>query len=519
MKRRKVVSLVRVSTAGQAEDDKTGIPRQRRDIEIHCKAFKLEVVKEFRFEGISGAHVQKTKHFRDMLAMLSKPSIAGVVFGTLDRFFRPEKLSAYDVFSPFESTGKHLFCDLGELDPKNAQDQMRIVLWGQMGGMERHRIKDRLVSGKDIMRSDPATKIDTLPQGVIFVRDNPKINHGHFEYTPFAHDVVRPAFERVLRDEPIKTVSDDLGFSSPTAMKALLRSKWWIGVKARTKKRINREWKKDSDKLSSGTLTDHDTPIMVKTNLADKPLVSVEMYDSVIEKLAENHNQWTQKKSWENELLGVGLLHCHCGAKMYHTHDKRWDKSYYRCANRVRGLEQCDTPSLDSRRTDKAIEVIASSYLGQTDFWKKITEEARSANRTDEKRFELDRNERKMVELQTKKKRLLDAIENLGYRDDLGDRLKLIDDEIAEANMKVNSAKSDAAALNGLDADAYAEQAAMRFLDFDTWDRQKQKQVLGEYIDRFVVTPTDYGVPEIDVLPKFGLPGADPTDGLFARQK
>jgi hypothetical protein len=70
-----------------------------------------------------------------------------------------------------------------------------------------------------------------------------------------------------------------------------------------------------------------------------------------------------------------------------------------------------------------------------------------------------------------------------------------------------------------LDADAYAEQAAMRLLDFDTWDRQKQKQVLGEYIDRFVVTPTDYGVPEIDVLPKFGLPGADPTDGLFARQK
>src|ERR1017187_5335242 len=192
--KRKVVSLLRVSTPGQANDDKTGIPRQRRDIEIHCRTFGLEVVREFQFDGISGAHVQKTRHFKEMLAMLSKPSIHGVVFGTLDRFFRPDKLSAYDVFAPFESSGKHLFCELGELDSKNPQDQMKIVLWGQMGGMERLRIKDRLVSGKDIMRSDATTKIDTLPKGVIFVRGNPKVNSGHFEYTQFAFDVVRPAF-------------------------------------------------------------------------------------------------------------------------------------------------------------------------------------------------------------------------------------------------------------------------------------------------------------------------------------
>src|ERR1017187_1198183 len=123
MLKRKVVSLVRVSTPGQADEDKTGIPRQRRDIEIHCKTFGLEVVKEFQFDGISGVHVQKTKRFKEMLSMLSQQSIHGVVFATLDRFFRPEKLSAYDVFGPFESTGKHLFCELGELDSKNAQDQ------------------------------------------------------------------------------------------------------------------------------------------------------------------------------------------------------------------------------------------------------------------------------------------------------------------------------------------------------------------------------------------------------------
>lgn len=151
---RKVVSLVRVSTPDQAKDDRTGIPRQRQEIDIHCREHGLTVVKEYQFDGISGAHVQQTKRFKEMLAMLSRPSIAGVVFASLDRFFRPEKLSAYDVFGPFETTGKHLFCDLGDLDSKNPQDQMKIVLWGQMGGMERLRIKERMGKGKDILRTD-----------------------------------------------------------------------------------------------------------------------------------------------------------------------------------------------------------------------------------------------------------------------------------------------------------------------------------------------------------------------------
>jgi DNA invertase Pin-like site-specific DNA recombinase len=151
------------------------------DIDIHCRQYGLTVVKEYQFDSISGAHVQQTKRFKEMLAMLSQPATAGLVFASLDRFFRPKKLSAYDVFGLFESTGKHLFCDLGELDSKNPQDQMKIVLWGQMGGMERLRIKDRVGKGKDIMRADTASKIDTLPNGVVHVRDNPKANAGHFE--------------------------------------------------------------------------------------------------------------------------------------------------------------------------------------------------------------------------------------------------------------------------------------------------------------------------------------------------
>src|ERR1039458_8837891 len=95
---RKVISLIRVSSLDQAKGDRTGIPRQLEDIEIHCRHHKLKVVKEYRLEGLSGANVQRSRRFKEMLAQLSDPSIAGVVFATLDRFFRPENLSTYQVF-------------------------------------------------------------------------------------------------------------------------------------------------------------------------------------------------------------------------------------------------------------------------------------------------------------------------------------------------------------------------------------------------------------------------------------
>src|ERR1700733_2023908 len=90
-KKRKVLALIRVSSEGQADDDKTGIQRQKNDIAIHCKTYNLEIVGEpYQLEGISGANVQHSPKFREILSKLSQPSIAGIVIAALDRFYRPE---------------------------------------------------------------------------------------------------------------------------------------------------------------------------------------------------------------------------------------------------------------------------------------------------------------------------------------------------------------------------------------------------------------------------------------------
>jgi len=139
---RNVVALIRVSTEKQASDEKTSIQRQHEDIGIHCRTHNLKVKKDFQFDGLSGANVQRSRRFQDMLREIGRPDCAGVVFATLDRFFRPSVLSSYKVFEIFETAGKLLFCDIGELDPNSEVDRMKLMIWGQMAGMERTRIAD-----------------------------------------------------------------------------------------------------------------------------------------------------------------------------------------------------------------------------------------------------------------------------------------------------------------------------------------------------------------------------------------
>src|SRR5579862_5004787 len=167
-KTRKVISLVRVSDKSQADDDRTGIPRQLDDIATHCQTHNLEVVQEYRLTGLSGANVEHSRQFQEMLSKLSQSSIAGLVFATVDRFFRPEFLSSFNVLKPIERTGKKLFCDLGELDVTDTTDMLKVSLYGQFAGMERKRIKDRMVRGKEKNRHRADMKTDTLPKGVGF---------------------------------------------------------------------------------------------------------------------------------------------------------------------------------------------------------------------------------------------------------------------------------------------------------------------------------------------------------------
>src|ERR1017187_9981629 len=134
---RKIVSIIRVSSDQQAQDEKTGLRRQQEDIAVHCQTMNREVFKEFSLEGIGGSNVQNSKVFREMVETLNQPDVVGICFATLDRFFRPENITTLsDVFKPLPKD-KKLFCELGEISLTDPNDMIKSTLSGSMAGHEK----------------------------------------------------------------------------------------------------------------------------------------------------------------------------------------------------------------------------------------------------------------------------------------------------------------------------------------------------------------------------------------------
>jgi DNA invertase Pin-like site-specific DNA recombinase len=510
--KRRVVSLIRVSSSQQAKDDRTGIPRQLEDIRLHCRTHNLEVVKEFQLEGISGAYVKHSPRFREMLSMLTQKTIAGVVFSSIDRFFRPKGLSAYEVFGPFESTGKHLFCDLGELNPRDEKDQMKIVLWGQMAGMERTRIRDRMMRGKEFKRLDPSSKTDTLPKGVAFIAG---VNGtpGRFEYTEDAGRV-REAFGRVLKGDALQSIAEDLKFTSATALRATLKSHWWIGVKATMQRRDygdDRRTREDGS-LADGRKVKRDTPIFTQTNLAQKPLVSPAHFQSVQDVLNRNTKTWTQRKSRQNEFLATGLLFCQCGRKMYHKIESRPGKpSYYICASGWNKKVPCGSAALNAESVDTTITWAVMTYLMDQRFVKQQVRKVMSSDAREQKERVVNQIQKSLAQTE---RRLGRAVEFSLDHTEYVEKVKTLKAEAAEERLKLAKAQSELAAqLGEKDIVNLAKQLKERFWKFDEWPMEERKTVLAESIERIVMNPD--GTATLTV--RGGLPLPIQGDGLIHR--
>jgi hypothetical protein len=131
----------------------------------------------------------------------------------------------------------------------------------------------------------------------------------------------------------LNSVSIELGYASPTALRQDLRSPWALGIRTSNKGQIRLE-----------------------TNLVNDQLVSQATFDHVQELLAVRLSKWTQRKNLVGGFLGVGVLHCQCGAKMYAKTDPRPGYAqYYVCGDHHRGVKVCPYPWYRIDRTDAEI--------------------------------------------------------------------------------------------------------------------------------------------------------------------
>lgn len=464
----KVLSLVRVSTDAQADEDRGGIPRQLASIERHCSNFNLKVVDTFNIQ-VSGKYVQDSPDFQDMLSRLTDPSIDGIVFATIDRFFRPEDWEAYSkTLMPFVKAHKVMFCDLGKIDPADNRDMQTLMMYGQAAKLERERIKERTTWTRENNRSNPNKKTDPLPAGVEF-------KDGKFSYTPESAKV-KTAFQRVAAGDTLGMVAKDLQWASVTALRTSLKQYWWIGIKATLDKRTGKNGERRVKR---------DKPIMVRTNLADAPLVKPEVFEHVQEILKQKAKTWTQARSHVKSFLGGDLIHCGCGAKMYHVGDTRpGNKAYYVCGSRFAGRKHCtfETYRLQAVRTDAEIVWSVLAYMTDEKFLKARAAEAVSTEQAERIEREIKIEQKNLSAVERKTANLMTMVEEEGYTPALKLRLKTLSEQETVSRQKIRQLQNEIPAK--IDPASVARNLHAKFLNFGSWDKPQQKAALAQYVTR-----------------------------------
>lgn len=138
----KVATYYRVSTKGQGDDDRYGLPRQRNEVAAYIDRTGYEVVATFEDIGCSGSSADRP----GLAALLEVEGVQAIVVPSWDRLARDTMLDGYLRFS-LERRGIRVLSATQEngVDPiaKLTRDILAAV-----AGYERHLIAHRLAGSR-----------------------------------------------------------------------------------------------------------------------------------------------------------------------------------------------------------------------------------------------------------------------------------------------------------------------------------------------------------------------------------
>jgi DNA invertase Pin-like site-specific DNA recombinase len=103
---KKVIELIRVSTAQQAAEDRASIPAQREMNRRTAAQYGLEIVRSIEISDVSGASVLKAPEIQELIDLMASPDIHGVVTREFSRLMRPENFGDYALLQEFVGVEK-----------------------------------------------------------------------------------------------------------------------------------------------------------------------------------------------------------------------------------------------------------------------------------------------------------------------------------------------------------------------------------------------------------------------------
>jgi site-specific DNA recombinase len=375
-----VIELIRVSTEGQASEDRAGIPAQREANRRTAQAYGLTIVKSIEIVDVSGAAVLSSPQMQELLRMIESPEIHGVVAKEFSRLMRPEKFTDYALLQQFIDTRTVLYLPDGPIDLASKSGRLLGTIRAALAGLERSEIIERMNDAKESMRragKHPGGE-SSLPYGVAY---SPKTG---WSYTADA-EKVRTAFHLFLSGETSYTVLSQKLHIPRTNVRFILENPIYTGW------RVYRE-KRDPSAIGYVSRPGGRQGYRRKIERAPDEVIRARVLDPIVSEADFNHVQHIirlkKEKHWRsyaeapNHYTYNGFLTCGDCSSLLYTHTAK--DEYYVCKSRntrearlraARGLIPCSNSYILRKKLEPKIDFLLGEKLREPEFLSRVVDE------------------------------------------------------------------------------------------------------------------------------------------------
>ena len=478
------IELVRVSTSGQAEEDRAGIPAQREANRRTAERHGLCIVRTIEMIDVSGAAVLRSPQMQELLRLMEDPSVHGVVTKEFSRLMRPENFSDYALLQHFIVTNTTLYLPDGPIDLASKSGWLLGTIRAAMAGMERREIIERMMDAKEAMRraGKHPSGAATLPYGVGYSR-----NRGWY-YT-FEAEKVKQAFALFLSGAGYTEVSRRLNLPR-TNVRFILENPIYTGWCVYDEKR-------DPSRMGYKPRPDGRQGERRKIKRAPEEVIRVKVLDGLVgeddfarvQQMVElkRLKHWRARAETHRRYTYNGFLMCGgCGSLVY-THSSKYD--FYVCKSHhprekgkraAQGLEPCTNRYMLRTKLEAKINDLLGDKLTEPEFLVRIVEEYNEQNQLQRPSSGLGERavEARLSILGEKRQRVLEAFfDSVIDKQERDRRLGEIDWEVTAYQGLLMERVKPPESVRGLDADAVAA-LVEPFAEWEFLDRDDRRQLL-----------------------------------------
>ena len=481
---KKVIELIRVSTEGQASNDRAGIPAQRAGNLRTAAQYGLEIIKTIEITDVSGTAVLRSRGMQELLRLIESAEIHGVVAKEFSRLMRPENFADYAILQHFIETTTVLYLPDGPLDFASEPGRLLGGIRALIAGQERREMLRRLQDAKEAIHraGRNAGGAAVLPYGVGYSKDR------GWYYTPEIEKVKR-AFEMLLSGETsYQRIGRELNIPRQN-VRYVIENPVYTGWRVYDKRRdlspegyVPRQDGRQGYRKKISRPADQ----VIRARILD-PIIGEADFARVQEIVeAKRRRHWRTREEAPNHYTFNGFLTCgECGEPIY-THTNKHD--FYFCKSRhprerrrrgLRGLMPCGNKYMLRKKLEPKIDHVLTNMLCQKDFLGRIVNGHNQTSQSPVAEVDRAALTAKIHALRQKKQRVLDTFfDGMISKQERDCRVGEVEKEILAYERLLLHSVDGQKRTGGLDLDAVLA-VVEPFADWPFLSRDDKRRLLG----------------------------------------